>query len=516
MQHILVRADSLLSYRPDSAFSVLEEIRPHIHTQRRDLRMYYILLLTKAQDKCYIPHTSDSLMKIAVPYYEQWGNPQQRMEAYFYLGCIYQDLGDAPRAISLYQQAIDASKNKTEYNILSLIYSRMGTLFFYQNMREDGIKAYRESYRYDTLSGDLRTLPYSLTEMARIQTACNNVDSTLYYYKEAIDAAQRIGNIEQVNGIQSELASIYIQLEEYDNARKSLNTNNESGFLGWGELYYNTGQQDSARYYYLKALETDNIYVKRGANESLYKLAKSLGLDKETIDHLEQYVKYNDSIQQITDREGMERVKSLYVYQHIEQEKNQLLLEKQQHQIIALFSIFIATALAAGAYIVYYRSHKRKQEWEEQARRTRYFQQQQMKNKDSEIVKLKQQMEHILLKKQKENTECFQTSKICCFIRDNISKPGFKFKDENWEELQQQIDFFYDGFTERLRIRYPRISEKEMRVCLLIKAGLSNKEIANMVYMQHNSVSTLRERLFKKVFGEPGSAAQWDEFIVRF
>ena len=66
--------------------------------------MYYWLLAVKASDKCYVPHTSDSLMKAVVHYYENHGTPAQRMEAYYYLGSVYRDMQDAPRALNFFNR----------------------------------------------------------------------------------------------------------------------------------------------------------------------------------------------------------------------------------------------------------------------------------------------------------------------------------------------------------------------------------------------------------------------------
>ena len=44
--------------------------------------MYYYLLKTKANDKLYVKHTSDSLMLQVVRFYEQRGDADKLMEAF--------------------------------------------------------------------------------------------------------------------------------------------------------------------------------------------------------------------------------------------------------------------------------------------------------------------------------------------------------------------------------------------------------------------------------------------------
>ena len=65
----LVQADSLMQKFPDSALYFLEKIRPEELNSLED-RAYYALLVTQVQDKNYIFQENDSLIRIAVQYYD--------------------------------------------------------------------------------------------------------------------------------------------------------------------------------------------------------------------------------------------------------------------------------------------------------------------------------------------------------------------------------------------------------------------------------------------------------------
>lgn len=70
---VLVRADSLMSYLPDSALSLLENIDLNEIKTPAD-EAIYALLLTQARDKNYIVHTDDSLITVAVNYFDLIGD----------------------------------------------------------------------------------------------------------------------------------------------------------------------------------------------------------------------------------------------------------------------------------------------------------------------------------------------------------------------------------------------------------------------------------------------------------
>lgn len=66
---VLLTADSLAQTSPNSALSLLKQLKDSIGREPEETRMYYHLLCTKAQDKAYIAHTSDSLIRQVVRYY---------------------------------------------------------------------------------------------------------------------------------------------------------------------------------------------------------------------------------------------------------------------------------------------------------------------------------------------------------------------------------------------------------------------------------------------------------------
>jgi len=529
--------------RPDSALTILDEWIDSINSERKPVRMYYYLLLTKAQDKCFIEHTSDSIMIEVADYYRKHGTTRQKMEALYYLGSVYRDLGDAPRAINWYQQAAEASKEKTEHDLLRLIYGHMGTLFFYQGLEEEGGDAYRKSFHHEMLWGDSATLSYAYIDMARIHTSISNVDSTLYYYNKAIELAEKAGKKELAEGFKSELADIYLQLGELDMAQDLLPNIKRDGkdFLNWGELYFKKDKLDSAEYYFQKAFEIGNVYVKSGSRRELYNLEKLRGNDKQIIYYLEQYIIYKDSIQKITDIEGIKRVQSLYNYQHIESENTRLLLANQRKNYITYIILSIFVLFIVSGYWLFLSYRRKKERQMEQQKRTLYFKDQesqvQIEVKDREISQLRRQLKKATIDKNQELTTLqlklnnalleydklivqnqlsnytFRASSIYRLLHENYNNPEFKMK-EHWSELQEEIDNTYNNFTSRLYVIYPKLSETELRVSLLLKAEIPLKNIAMFLHKEKNTISNIRKRLYEKTHGETGKPEQWDKFII--
>lgn len=86
-------------------------------------------------------------------------------------------------------------------------------------------------------------------------------------------------------------------------------------------------------------------------------------------------------------------------------------------------------------------------------------------------------------------------------------------KEQEWNEIEQQLKSVYPGFSSQLRSLYA-MSELEYHVCLLIKLHISPTEIATVLSRDTSTISTVRSRLFYKVFGRKGGAKEWDDFIL--
>ena len=90
---------------------------------------------------------------------------------------------------------------------------------------------------------------------------------------------------------------------------------------------------------------------------------------------------------------------------------------------------------------------------------------------------------------------------------------GERLTDEDWTEMEERLKRVYPGFTSRLRNLYP-MSELEYQVCLLIKLRITPTEMADVLSRDGSTISTVRSRLYKKVFGRKGGARDWDEFVL--
>ncbi|GAK36303.1 TPR repeat protein [Bacteroides graminisolvens DSM 19988 = JCM 15093] len=220
-------ADSIVIQDPDSAVLLLEKLEKDIIKEPENTRMYYYLLYTKAKDKAYIPHTSDSLMQRVLHYYQSNKDKKHLPEAYYYTGCVYRDLGDAPQALDYFNKAIEASKKSPDYKVISLIYSQTGTLYLYQDIYDLAMNAFKEAYNYNKMAKDSVRIVYNLRDIGRTFTGLNNADSALCYYKKSYEQALKIKDKHLIDVTQYGLASFMCNFTSITSPNKSCSPHQE-------------------------------------------------------------------------------------------------------------------------------------------------------------------------------------------------------------------------------------------------------------------------------------------------
>ncbi|KMW80010.1 tetratricopeptide repeat protein [Bacteroides sp. 3_1_13] len=260
--------------------------------------MYYNLLLVKAQDKCYHRHLSDSTIQTVVRYYESRNESDRLMETYYYWGRAYMDMHETPRALETFQKAMEVFCNTQKYDILGLIYSQTATLYVYQDIYEEALPMYRNALKYFYLADDTLAIPHALRDIGRMFKVIENEDSTFFYYKKSYQYANQIGDLRRKNSITGELATLYIQSNQYDKATKLLymlstydisQRNLAQYYNNWGDYYQKNEMVDSAAYCYLKSISYDNLYAKPHSYWKIYELEARLHNYPQMITYINRY-----------------------------------------------------------------------------------------------------------------------------------------------------------------------------------------------------------------------------------
>lgn len=551
--YTLQAADTLVYDHPDSACTLLDRMKDSILTEPQSTQMYYQLLCIKARDKAYVTHTSDSALLQVLHYYEDRNDKKHLPEAYYYAGRVYSDLKDAPQALNYYQKATELLEGGSDYRLMKVIYSQMGELFFYQDVYEEAMKAFKKAYLYNELLEDDRGMVINLCYIGNTFTALNNADSTLFYYQKAYELASEINNRAMMDRAQISLTSLYIQLKEYSSAKASLQMldtsqlrNQISTCAVAAHLYFKIEEMDSAAYYYKELLKFNNIYAQQTAHRGLAEIAEKKSDSSSALEHLHLYNSWTDSIKKITNGENIRKLQSLYNYQLRERENAQLKADKEDLKQWMAYGgiILILLTFSSITYWMYAQSKRKqlkiqleklKQVKKEQYEKSNNFIEQNKrkinelenelllsKQKNDAIYKLlltqKEQLLRINSKVEIDQKEqallevAFRQSDIYNKFKSAVTSKEIVIESKDWEMLRVQIDHCYKDFTSRLYSIYP-VSDIEMKICLLLKIKINVTGISMLTERSKSTIVSARKKLYEKTHGKPGKPEEWDFFI---
>jgi hypothetical protein len=71
--------------------------------------------------------------------------------------------------------------------------------------------------------------------------------------------------------------------------------------------------------------------------------------------------------------------------------------------------------------------------------------------------------------------------------------------DETWDEFKRLFEKVHTGFILRLKEKFVQITETDIRLLTLVKLGLSNREMSNMLGVTNEAIKKSRQRLRKKI-----------------
>lgn len=235
---LLEKADSIINITDDSAKVAIQMLDgaksqlPHF-SKRQEMR--YQLLYHKAMNKAYIDFTSDSTMLEVANYYENHGTANDRMLAYYVLGCVYRDLHEAPMALEYYNKATeqaDATDANCDYATLCRIYSQMGVLFAKQHLFYQQLGSLDKAVEYAYLSKDtLNAIAYYQNKQSAY-ASLNKIDSAIIINNNAAKMFRQHGFKQEADIAFGCNYSYYLKLHKFKKAKLAFTAFENTNYTG--------------------------------------------------------------------------------------------------------------------------------------------------------------------------------------------------------------------------------------------------------------------------------------------
>ena len=551
----LSKADSIMDIADDSAqiaIKMLDALKPEWSKFTKAQRMRYDLLYHKAMNKAYIDFTSDSTMLAVVDYYEHHGTANDKMLAYYILGCVYRDMHEAPMALEYYNKATeqaDTAAQDCDYATLCRVYSQMGVLFSKQYLPYQELFSFEKATHYAYKAHDtLNAIRYYYNKTGAY-TYLDNEDSAIIVNTRAAELFRKHGYDRDADIAFGCNYVYYLKRNNIDKAKKAFEAYNRVNFAG------NQNYEDSYAFllyekglFFLQTNQLDSAYCK--LNESL-KFSKSFSNKAITTKTLAQYylksnnpilaakyamksTEYNDSDLVRVRKTQLHQLQAMYDYS-----RNKRLAmvaeQKSEKRIMVIYVVILCSIILFCLSIFIYKLQMNKknhrisliqQLYNDSLLKLQSNQRELQRVKDLNELEVIQQKEEVIMNLKntiKDIREKFsgslltdtdiilQNSAIFRKIQFITLHPKEKLSNEDWIELSDLIEQLIPSFPQMLK---SSLTEKEYHICLLIRLHISPSSISNLVGLSNSGVSLSRKRMLEKVCGKDGTPKDFDKFIL--
>ena len=518
--HELVAVDSLCENRPDTAKILLMRISKNRLTAKAD-RFYYDLLMIKACNNLYEPQKDSTIFHV-VDYFKNHGDRSKKREAYYYLGKYYIEHNDALQALKCFQIALDLSDDETPLAFKSKVYNQSGGLFLDQNLYNEALSMYRKSFVCDSILRDTVNVIHSLRDMAQIYRHLEKPDSC----KALLDKAFFLLNYKNMPFLKKTIALAQVSLYLSENNTKcahrvfseyliDVEDNIKSpAYAAAVSIYRRIGDEDSAFIYSKRLMSIGTLNAKETALEFLIDYYSAHGDYNRVRRCIEKYKQISDSIRTVNVSEAIMKIHSLYDYSLKEKENEKLKSIVQRRgfvsTLLVLFLFFII------AFILYHRERTKKKyekvkymhEHLEQLYKTAYVQYDvSLKQKENEIIRLKKELDKL----NNGSVEEKEKMRIYEILRNKI-KNNTKISEKSWNDILESINLIYPTFKQKLVGTFG-LDNDEYKICILVKLGLLNIEIATIMCKSPGAITQKRSSMSKKIFNGNGNSKDFNVFI---
>mgnify|MGYP002706824411 FL=1 len=550
---LLQQADSIMNINDDSAkvaIQLLDKAKPQLNDFSKAQRMRYQLLYHKAMNKADISFSSDSIMKNVVAYYENHGTSNERMLAYYMLGCVYRDIHEAPLALEYYNKATeqaDTVSQDCDYSTLYRIYSQMGVLFEKQYLFNQEFIAYNKATKYAYMAKD--TLNALLCYM-NSYIDLNQNDSIIARNLHAANLLRKHGYNYYANMAFGSNYPYYIKKNDYIKAKEAFEEYKKINFEG------NSNYKDASAYllynqgmYYLFANQLDSAHISFQksyiyAQSYSNKCAATKGLAKyyTKTNHSALAAKYallsseyNDSSLYELRESQLQQMQAMYDYS-----RNQKLAKeaeyKAKQRLNTIYLIIISSCLILLSAVYIYRKNIRKRNHKLLVAQRLYkasilklqttkTELAHLKNlNETKIATLIKEKEAVIENLQKEinqyesihsgrNLVEINKQLMDTFVYKKLAyiecHPQEKITDETWDNLEETLE----GMIPSLANIKLKLSKKEYRICLLTRLHFSPSAISCFMQCNLPDISMSRKRMLSKLCEKDGKPKELDEYI---
>ncbi len=480
----------------------------------RQLKIVYLALMGDFHKELYKTRKALEYLNEALVLAIKDGEKNLQAEIYNNLGLInYHELRNYPLAFEYMLKANNIIQNDIGFG--KYIYSSrflydLGFMYY-----DFGNYPKAKVYELGALKYPFRNTIYSIRSdntLGLIYRDIKMFDSANFYFKRALDSAQKINHQAWTGILQGNLGAIYYFQKNYaasvpllkidyqlSKSRKQwLSAANTCWMLADINIEMNNlGEAEKL------LAECYSLYQSQKDTKTLLSYSLKKAKLCRAKNDLNCAYAYLDSARTL--QEEITKKKDAIVFSQAEQKMiieqhlaNMAVVDSENSKKLLLRNsviVFVLLLLViAGQFILKQQlKHRKNREILENAKNQLNYYIASVKDKNLLIEQFQQEIEHLNsipdnIEAQKEKSE----------ISSKLKKYTI-LTEEDWNDFRHLFEKVYSGFFEVLKKGYPQLTQAEVRLLSLIKLNLSKKEMAEMLGISPDSINKTSQRIRKKI-----------------
>ena len=360
----LSQAEELIWTAPDSALHILESIPTSRHLIGKE-QADYVLLLSLAQYRCYIPVSSDSSMiDLAVEYYKDKNDADKKGAAFYVKGCILEEYSkDIPNALLAYKEAEKCIPSMNDKHYVARIYSSLGYINQCSFNFDLAKEYYQKAVQANIDGKDTAAQTSNLLNLLQLYHIFHDTDSVNQCITKLLQFSSSLKDSILQSKIYHNIAVSKMYQEKYEEAESffscALHISPASPpyktMSGLAQLYIKRGQKERADSLFQNALLSKDLSLRAYIYNQLYDEAWKAENYKKIAQYARLYIDNSHLHQEV--------LKVQRKYDHM-----QLLYQKSRQTNIIYSSIIIIFIVSGILWFLFIQYKKKRKEENEKLR----------------------------------------------------------------------------------------------------------------------------------------------------
>ena len=502
----LERLEAQLDTAPEVVRLALDSI-PYASLDEEE-RALYAILRTQADYKCYVPLTTDTLIRHATDYYNRNRKSYRAAMAWYSLGCVYTEQSDDAAAVEAYLRAQTCFPDTT-VRYFALCYQNLGRHYINRRMLDDALSSFRQCKQWAVLQNDSATVGYCDYYTGLISLYQENHEESNVFFSSVIRNRHSSPSIITRTYLHLAKSECYIWANydlsmEYLDKETSLESNPidlAANYCVRADIYMNRDVLDSSYIYTMRSLAClPELHTACRNHFRMTLLSHRMGFPTDSVDyHLSRYTMLLDSIHKQRRLIEINDIRSDHSIALQEQE-----LRAKHIRWIFIIAIGVILFIAIVILLVVDIDRRRKSRYislihKLRANKLKLWESvSPSSNEAVSIDTCATLAEHIALDLAM-CVELYARTSSCSNLQKLNKERAPEFSAEERQAARNEIKVAFMDVIDDLRQASPKLNENEHLYCILKSMGYSTRLIAALLLRTESGLRNNKARIREKL-----------------